>query len=400
MIRSNSLAKTIIVGLAILLYMLGPAVVLAVSASPASPADILIREQAEHLPTDKVEQFWENLMKEYGGFFPEGQTPGFIEQLVPGNQGFSFSGVMKGLLSYFMHEVLLNGKLMLTIVMLTVFSMILETMQSAFEKSSVSKIAFAITYMVMIVIAINSFSVAIGYAKTAITNMIHFMVAVVPLLMTLLASMGNLATVSILHPLIVFMIHTTGTAIYVVVFPLLFFSVVLHIVSSLSDKYKLTQLANLIRKVSVGVLGFFVTVFLGVVSVQGITGGVTDGVTLRTAKYITGNFIPVVGRLFADASDTVIGASLLVKNAIGLVGVVILVLLCAFPAVKILTLAFIYLLSSAVLQPLGDSPIVSCLQTIGKSMIYIFAAMAVVSLMFFLAITVMITAANVTVMMR
>nr|WP_235782068.1 stage III sporulation protein AE [Paenibacillus senegalensis] len=380
--------------------MLGPAVVLAVSASPASPADILIREQAEHLPTDKVEQFWENLMKEYGGFFPEGQTPGFIEQLVPGNQGFSFSGVMKGLLSYFMHEVLLNGKLMLTIVMLTVFSMILETMQSAFEKSSVSKIAFAITYMVMIVIAINSFSVAIGYAKTAITNMIHFMVAVVPLLMTLLASMGNLATVSILHPLIVFMIHTTGTAIYVVVFPLLFFSVVLHIVSSLSDKYKLTQLANLIRKVSVGVLGFFVTVFLGVVSVQGITGGVTDGVTLRTAKYITGNFIPVVGRLFADASDTVIGASLLVKNAIGLVGVVILVLLCAFPAVKILTLAFIYLLSSAVLQPLGDSPIVSCLQTIGKSMIYIFAAMAVVSLMFFLAITVMITAANVTVMMR
>lgn len=400
MIRSHSRIKLVVIGLALMLYILGPAAAVTLSASANSPADIVIREQAENLPTDQVERFWDNLMKEYGGFFPEGQTPGFVEQLLPGGGGFSFSGVMKGLFSYFMHEVLLNGKLMLTIVMLTVFSMILETMQSAFEKSSVSKIAFAITYMVLIVIAINSFSVAIGYAKTAISSMIHFMIAVVPLLMTLLASMGNLATVSIMHPLIVFMIHTTGTAIYVVVFPLLFFSVVLHIVSSLSDKYKLTQLANLIRKVSVGVLGFFVTVFLGVVSVQGLTGGVTDGVTLRTAKYITGNFIPVVGRLFADASDTVIGASLLVKNAIGIVGVVILVLLCAFPAVKILTLSFIYLLSSAVLQPLGDSPIVSCLQTIGKSMIYIFAAMAVVSLMFFLAITVMITAANVTVMMR
>jgi stage III sporulation protein AE len=278
--------------------------------------------------------------------------------------------------------------------------MILETLQSAFEKNAVSKIAYAISYMVLIVIAINSFNVAIGYAKSAITDMINFMIAVVPLLMTMLASMGNLATVSIMHPLIVFMIHTIGTAVYVFIFPLLFFSVVLHIVSSLSDRYKVTQLANLIRKVSMGLLGFFATVFLGVVSVQGFSGGAADGVTIRTAKYITGNFVPVVGKMFTDASDTVIGASLLVKNAIGLVGVVIIVLLCAFPAVKILTLAFIYHLSAAVIQPMGDSPIVTCLQTIGKSMIYIFAAMAVVGLMFFLSITIMITAGNISVMMR
>lgn len=366
----------------------------------AGPVDIIIREQAENLPTDKVEQFWNRLMKEYGGYFPEGRTPGFFEQLIPGQQGFSFSGVLKAILSYFFHEILVNGKLMLTIVILTVFSMILETLQSAFEKNAVSKIAYAISYMVLIVIAINSFNVAIGYAKSAITDMINFMIAVVPLLMTMLASMGNLATVSIMHPLIVFMIHTIGTAVYVFIFPLLFFSVVLHIVSSLSDRYKVTQLANLIRKVSMGLLGFFATVFLGVVSVQGFSGGAADGVTIRTAKYITGNFVPVVGKMFTDASDTVIGASLLVKNAIGLVGVVIIVLLCAFPAVKILTLAFIYHLSAAVIQPMGDSPIVTCLQTIGKNMIYIFAAMAVVGLMFFLSITIMITAGNISVMMR
>ncbi|MGO4271934.1 stage III sporulation protein AE, partial [Paenibacillus sp. TAF58] len=96
----------------------------------------------------------------------------------------------------------------------------------------------------------------------------------------------------------------------------------------------------------------------------------------------------------------VIGASLLVKNAIGLVGVVILIMLCAFPAIKILTLAFIYNLSAAIMQPLGDSPIIVCLQTIGRSLIYVFAALAAVSLMFFLALTIMITVSNVSVMMR
>ncbi|MFK7697197.1 stage III sporulation protein AE [Paenibacillus sp. HJGM_3] len=371
-----------------------------VQVQAASPADTLIEKQAEHLQTEQVESYWNKLMKEYGGYFPDSATPKFMDMLVPGKQGFSFRSVLTAFVRYFFHEVLYNGKLLASIVVLTVFSMILETLQTAFERNTVSKIAYAISYMVLLLLAVNSFNVAIGYAKNAIESMIHFMVAVIPLLLALLASMGNVVTVTVMHPLIIFMIHTIGTLIYTIVFPLLFFSTLLHIVSSVNDKYKVTNLANLLRNVSVGLLGVVVTVFLGVISVQGGTGAVTDGVTLRTAKYITGNFVPVVGRMFSDASDTVIGASLLVKNAVGIAGVVIIVFLCAFPALKILTLALIYNVAGAALQPLGSNPIVSCLQTIGKSLVYVFAALAAVGLMFFLAITIIITAANMTVMMR
>jgi stage III sporulation protein AE len=367
--------------------------------SAASPAETIIKEQANHMNTDQVEQYWDKLMKEYGGYFPENRMPSFMDLLL-GTKGLSVSSIFKGILSYFFHEILVNGKLLASIVILTVFSMILETLQSSFEKNTVSKLGYTLTYMVLIIIAINSFNVAIGYAKSAITSMIEFMFAIVPLLLTLLASMGNITSVAILHPLIVFMVNSVGTAIYLFVFPLLFFSAVLHIVSSLSDRYKVTQLANLLRSISLGALGIFVTIFLGTISVQGTTGAVRDGVTLRTAKYLAGNFVPVVGRLFSDATETVVGASLLVKNAIGLSGVVIIILLCAFPAIKILTLAFIYNLSAAIMQPLGDNPMIACLQTIGKSMVYVFASLAAVGLMFFLAITIMITISNVSVMMR
>jgi len=366
----------------------------------AAPMDGLVQSQAKDLPTGEIEQYWDNLMKQYGGFFPDQQSPSFMDMLLPEGKGFSLKYAFQGLLKFLLHEVIYNGKLLVTIVILTVFSMILETLQTAFERNAVSKVAYSISYMIIIIIAINSFNVAIGYAKEAIESMIHFMMAMIPLLFTLLASMGNVVTVSVMHPLIIFMINTVGTVIYAVVFPLLFFSAVLHIVSTLSDKYKVTHLANLLRNVSVGLLGVLLTVFLGVISVQGFTGAAADGVTIRTAKYITGNFVPVVGKMFSDAADTVISASLLVKNAIGLVGVIIILFLCAFPALKILTLALIYNISGAVMQPLGDSPIVTCLQTIGKSMIYVFAALAAVGLMFFLAITIMLTAANVTVMMR
>lgn len=363
------------------------------------PAQIA-EEQLGELDTDAIESYWNKLRSEYGGYFPERQVPSFIEMIVPGGDGLKLTDALQGIVKYLWHEVLYNGKLLVTIVMLTVFSMVLETLQNAFEKSAVSKVAYSISYLVLIIIAVNSFHVAIGYAREAIQGMIQFMLAMVPLLLTLLASMGSIVTVSVLHPLIIFMIHAVGTLIYTVVFPLLFFSAVLHIASALSDKFKVTQLANLLRSVAVGVLGVLLTIFLGVISVQGATGAVTDGVTLRTAKFVTGNFVPVVGKMFSDAADTVISASMVAKNAVGLAGVIILLFLSAFPAIKILALALIYNIAAAAMQPLGDTPIVNCLATIGKTMVYVFAALAAVSLMFFLAVTIILTAGNATLMVR
>ncbi|WP_341278267.1 stage III sporulation protein AE [Paenibacillus sp. FSL H8-0537] len=352
------------------------------------------------MDTDAVEKYWNQLKNEYGGFFPEQKLPSFAQMLLPGGEGLKLETVLKGLLSYFLHEVLYNGKLLVTIVTLTVFSMMLETLQNAFERNAVSKVAYSITFMVILIITVNSFNVAIGYAKEAIESMIQFMLAMLPLLLALLASMGNVVTVSVLHPLIIFMIHVVGTLVYTLVFPLLFFSAILHIVSAMTERFKVTQLANLLRSISITILGALVTIFLGVVSVQGATGAVTDGVTMRTAKFVTGNFVPVVGRMFSDAADTVISASMLAKNAIGLAGVIMLLFISAFPAIKILTLALIYNVCAAVMQPLGDSPIVACLQTIGKTLIYVFAALAAVSLMFFLAVTIVLTAGNAAMMVR
>ncbi|MCM3633175.1 MULTISPECIES: stage III sporulation protein AE [Paenibacillus] len=361
-----------------------------------------IQQQVDALETDSIEQYWNDLGREYAQYFPGQELPSITDMMFTDDQQSAFSGwgIIKGFIRFFLEEIIYNGKLLLIIVMLSIFSMMLETLQSAFEKKSISKIAYSIIFIVLVTIAINSFMVAMDFAKEAIEKMITFMLAMVPLLLTLLASMGGVVTVSVMHPLIIFMIHMVGSLIYLVVFPLLFFSAVLHIVSAITDRFKLTQLANMLRNIAVTVLGILLTVFLGVISVQGATSSITDGVALRTAKFVTGNFVPVVGKMFSDAADTIISASLVAKNAVGIAGVTILLVICAFPAIKIVALALIYHLSGAIMQPLGDSPIAACLQTIGKTMLYVFAALAAVSLMFFLAITIIITAGNATVMIR
>lgn len=373
----------------------------AIAAEPSSPGmiDEFVKQQAEHLNTDRVEQFWQKTLQEYQGYLPDIKSPGFIQLLV-NNGEISFIGIAKGMARFLLHEVFTNGKLLSSIIIITVFAMILETMQNAFERNTVTTVAYSIAYLVLMVLAINSFHLAISYAKDAIANMSDFMLAMIPLVIALLASMGNIASASMFHPLIIFMINTSGLVISTVVFPLIFLSAMLSVASLFSERYQVTQLAVLLRNVAMGTLGSFLTIFLAVISIQGATSAVTDGITLRTAKYFTGNFIPVVGRMFSDAADTVLSASLLVKNAVGLAGVIILLILCAFPALKIFVLAITYNISSAVLQPLGNSPIIKALGTIGKSLLFVFAALATVGLMFFLAITIIIAAGNISLMIR
>ena len=370
------------------------------SAAGSAVTDPLVNKQFEQLDLHNFDQFLNQVVDEYGEYLPD-EVKGHVGDLMMhGQLGTLFKGLFSGLLRYLFHELFLNSRLLGTIIVLTVFSALLESMQSAFEANNVSKIAHTICFLVLMILAVQSFAAATQYAAGAIGKMVDFMISTIPLYLALLASTGGVASAAMIHPLIVFLINVIGDLVEYVVFPLIFFSALLSLVSQISSRYQVTQLAGLLRQTAVWVLGVFFTIFLGVVSVQGAAGAVADGVTIKAAKYVSSNFVPVVGKLFSDAADTVIGASLIVKNALGITGVSIVLLLCAFPAMKILSLAIVYNVSAAVMQPLGDSPIICCLSTIGKSLILVFAALATVGFMFFLAITVIVAAANLTVMVR
>lgn len=370
-----------------------------VQASPIETEQNFIDSELEKLGMDEVKRFWDDIVHEYGGFLPESQKGTFID-FVKGDKQFSAQEWMKGIVKFILHELLANGKLLGTLIMLTIFSLVLQSIQNAFEHQAVSKIANAIVFMVLIILALNSFHVAVSYAEAAIHNMMNFMIALIPLLLGLIASIGSLASVAFFHPIIIFLVHTSGLIIKNITLPLLFLATVLSIVSTLTDHYKVTQLAGLMRNIAIWMLGTFLTVFLGVISVQGAAVSVSDGLTIRTAKFVTNSVVPVFGRTLTDAADTVLGASVLLKNTIGLVGVAIILILAVFPAIKVLILAFIYKAAAALLQPLGGGPIIQCLDIINKSVIYVFAALAIVSIMFFLAITIIVSAGNISMMMR
>ncbi|WP_163969967.1 stage III sporulation protein AE [Oceanobacillus halotolerans] len=365
----------------------------------STPSDMVTDDMLDELSLEGIHEHWDQLVNEYGGYLPELEKTSIYE-FIKGDGSLSLKQSINGLIQYLFYELILNGKLLGSLLLLTLFSSILQTMHTAFEKSTVSKVAYFIVYIVLIYLALNSFYLAVSYAQDAIDTMSSFMIALLPLVLGLMATFGNVVAVSFFHPIIIFLINLSGLLVSKFILPLLFLSALLYIVSSLNENYKVTHLANLLKTIALGVLGGFLTIFLSVMSVQGAASAIQDGVAMKTAKFVTGNFIPVVGRTLTDAADTVLSASLLLKNAVGIVGVILVVFIALFPAIKIFAIALMYKVAAAVLQPVGDGPVISTLNTISNYIVFILACLLAVTLMFFLAIVIIVVAGNITLLLR
>ena len=160
--------------------------------------------------------------------------------------------------------------------------------------------------------------------------MVSFMHALLPVLLTLLVSMGALTSAAIFHPLTYLIVSAMTTGIKAIVFPLIFMSAILNIVDNITGELRISRLAALFKETSLALLGLILLFIVGGLLLQGGAAAVTDSLSLRTAKYLTGTFIPVIGGIFSDAVDLIVSCSLIIKNALSIFGFIAILIIIIF----------------------------------------------------------------------
>lgn len=364
------------------------------------PAGLNVQDQMAGLELEKVEKYLADIDREMSTYIPELNLKEMVLKLARGEVGLSAGEVMKGLLKFLFREIVANSRLLGQLLILAVLCAILQNVQSAFEKGTVGKVAWFVCFLVLLSLALSSFTIAVQIGRETIQSMVSFMQAMIPVLLTLLTAMGNITSAALFHPLTLVVLSTISTLINNVVFPLIFFSVILGLANNVTSRVEVSKLAGLFKTYAMGLLGLFFTVFLGFSMIQGIAGSVADGVALRTAKFGIGVFVPMVGKLFSDVLEAVISTSLLLKNAVGLIGIIAVFFICAFPVLKIISLIFIYKIAAAIAQPIGDKMISESLNVMSTGLIMVFLAVASVAIMFFFVIAIVIGAGDFSLMLR
>ncbi|MBS3970238.1 MAG: stage III sporulation protein AE [Clostridia bacterium] len=392
--------KLLIISLAVLSLALACPVMADTEQAYTYDLEEQINEQLDNLNLSEIEEFIHQIDQEIGQYIPEISLTKTIQGIRDGDISLQLGDIFNGILRFIFREFIVHSALLGKLIVLAMICVLLQNLQSAFAESTIGRLSYGITYLVLITIAVSSFILVVETGKTAIEQMVTFVQALLPILLTLLAAMGGVTSAAFIHPFMMVALAVITTIISTIVFPMIHFYAVLSIVSHISEKFKVSQLAGLIKDITMGIMMLCMTLFVGALGFQGVTGVVADSLALRTAKFLTGSFIPVVGHMLTDALEAIVGTSILLKNAIGLVGVLVLVVIWVFPMLKILVIGIIYRLAGSLVQPFGESQIGDALQTMSRCINLVFAAVAAVGLMFFIGVSIIIALGNITIMMR
>ena len=362
------------------------------------PAELysIVEQELAHLKLDELTAFLSQLDAETQALLPTWNLRGWATEGLK----LDLATILRQGGRFLAREVMLNLHLLIRLVILAVVGAVLVHFQQAWAGESLGNLVFNIIYLVLMGLAVQSFTTTLQLANAALDRINQFVLALLPPVFTLLAAAGGLTLSTVCHPLM-----WGGTAVVInivknIVLPLILLAGMIGLVSRLAEGFSVSRLAETARQGAVVLLGLLVVIFLGLLTMQGVTVAAADGLGLKAAKFLTGNLMPLVGKTVADSLDLAAGCSLLIKNALGVFGALGVILLCVYPSFKILVVAFIYRLAAVLVQPLGQERLADSLQEIGKTIMVIFAAVAVSGLMFFFSLTILVGLGNLTAVVR
>ena len=314
-------------------------------------------------------------------------------------EALSPEDMLTGVLRLFGSQAARLGALMLAI-MLPVLLASLVTHTLAADGGAVSSLGRCVCFMLVLIPVVMCVLAELTHARETITETTRRMEQILPLLLTLLTAVGGSASSAFLHPVVV---AASGSMVYLareVILRLVMCTCAVTTVNHLSDRAHLTRMAHLLRSAVCWLLGVSFTVFLGAMSMQGVCSASIDGVAIRAAKYAVDNFVPVVGGMFSDTMDTLVGCTLIVKNALGVTAMLILVSVLAAPLVRTLAVVAVLKLSAALLEPVADADVVRAIGDFSGTVVLFFITMLCVGTMYFLLIVQLVLVGNLTVMLR
>lgn len=309
-----------------------------------------------------------------------------------GDGKLSTKKIFKALMSYGFREVIACGKLMYMIIIICIICALINNLENAFSNGNLSNIAYFACYSLLIILISRTFYIGVSIVREAIKDMTDFMAALMPVLLILLASVGGFSQAAVMDPIIIGVINISARIFVNLIIPIIGLSFVIQFVNNISQEYKVDNLSKLLNKSALWIQGIIMTIFIGTVTIRSMATATIDAVTEKTAKFAVDSFIPIVGKSLSDAISTVAGYSLLLKNALSSIGLIILIAILIFPVIKIVVMAFIYKLTAALIEPISDSRLVKCIASAGDSLILINSCLISVSVMFFIIISIVASA--------
>ena len=316
-----------------------------------------------------------------------------IESILKGEYSTNYSSMLSAFLGVVFGNIKSVLPFIFTLVAIGLLSNVVGNLKS--NTSGVENTTNFIFLSVAILVVLISFKGILGTTNKTLNSILTQMQIVFPILITLLGTIGSVSSISIYNPLVAILSTLVSVVFDKFLYPLFIIIFVLTILGNLTDTIKFDKLNGFLMSTFKWSIGIIFTLFTGFLSIQGITAGKFDSVSIKATKFAMKSYIPIIGSYVSDGMDFFVLGATLVKNSIGLVGVLILIISILSPIIMIIVYKLALQLSSGILQITGNSKICKFLGDCNKILILPIVLIIGVSFMYIITISLIMCTANI-----
>lgn len=338
--------------------------------------------------TDKVKNDVRQSFEIIGDDFIDGNDAvGLIERLNEGDFDSGFSGFLDFIKNSFLNEIKGSLGIFLKITVIILLVSLVDNMSANTSGKTILKIA---CNSVVVLNLLDVFYDTSAYITQTIDRLVLFINSLIPTLLTTLAGTGRVVSAGVMNPVMLGVSSAITLMIKSILIPLITVGLALKLTVSVTDKDHILNLGNRIYSLVKWLTGFMLTVYAGIIAVVGAAAPSVDEITLKTAKYAVGSFVPYVGSMLSDSVELVLNCSSVVKNSIGIVGLIGILSVVALPCLKITVKILLFNLLSVIVAPVTGKGVSDSLNNISSCLNILLGLVFVVSVMYILSITVII----------
>ena len=352
-----------------------------------------IENQLNDIDFSKLENITENLNDNEKNIFGSNSFLKLVKSFIYGENINQHENFFSYLISIIFKETIS----LLPYFAIIVFISILYSLLGQFSnnKVSIKNIVYIVCFASIALIVIKVIISLLSTSKAVIDSISTQMEAIFPILLTLITALGGTTTVGTFQPILAVLTTFITKIFTIVLIPILIFSVVFNIVGNISNNVKLDKFSKFFSSLFNWIVGIVFTIFISFLTVRGLTASSIDGISIKTAKFALKSHIPILGSYLSEGIGLILTSSSLIKNSVGVTGLVLLFSTLITPIITLITTILLFKLVAALIQPLCDEKISNFIYSISKSLNLLIVSLIAIGFMYLISISILMMVSNI-----
>lgn len=281
-------------------------------------------------------------------------------------------------------------QLAVQILLIALFSAVCTNFIRVFENSQIADISFYMMYLLIGTLLIGAFAEMQALTVNTLKSLFQFVTLLLPAyVVTIVFSAGSISALGF-YELTLLSVHILQLLFIKMVLPLIQIYVVFLFFNQLTQEDLFSQASEFLKTLLEWILKTTTAILVGLQTIQCLVAPAVDTLKNSTAHRIV-KALPGVGGLMDSAAETIAGSALVIKNAVGVAGMIVVLLICLLPFLKLGLSVLLFRLLCALLQPISEKRMVDCIRSFSDGVMLLMKTM-LAGLAVFLVSLAMITA--------